>query len=51
MVNIGYIPTKLYSLMKKSFKIKKHPFGGNYLAINLFGFIFTLRDNVSPDKL
>ena len=25
-------------------KIKKHPFGGNYLAINLFGFIFTLRD-------
>ena len=25
-------------------KIKRHPFGGNYLAINLFGFIFTLRD-------
>lgn len=25
-------------------KIKKHPFGGNYLAINLFEFIFTLRD-------
>ncbi|MBR5638828.1 MAG: hypothetical protein IKW83_03585 [Muribaculaceae bacterium] len=24
--------------------IKKHPFGGNYLAINLFGFIFTLCD-------
>jgi hypothetical protein len=32
--------------MKKNniIKIKKHPFGGNYLAINLFGFIFTLRD-------
>ena len=30
--------------MKHIFKIKKHPFGGNYLAINLFGFIFTLKD-------
>ena len=30
--------------MKKVIKIKKHPFGGNYLAINLFGFIFSLRD-------
>ena len=30
--------------MKKIIKIKKHPFGKNYLAINLFGFIFTLRD-------
>ena len=30
--------------MKNIIKIKKHPFGENYLAINLFGFIFTLRD-------
>ena len=30
--------------MKRIRKIKKHPFGGNFLAINLFGFIFTLRD-------
>ena len=30
--------------MKKIIRIKRHPFGGNYLAINLFGFIFTLRD-------
>ena len=30
--------------MKNLIKIKKHPFGRNYLAINLFGFIFTLRD-------
>lgn len=30
--------------MKTIRKIKKHPFGRNYLAINLFGFIFTLRD-------
>lgn len=30
--------------MNHIIKIKKHPFGGNYLAINLFGFIFTLRD-------
>ncbi|MBP3739166.1 MAG: hypothetical protein J6I72_08990 [Muribaculaceae bacterium] len=30
--------------MKNIIKIKRHPFGGNYLAINLFGFIFTLRD-------
>ena len=30
--------------MKNQILIKKHPFGGNYLAINLFGFIFTLRD-------
>ncbi len=30
--------------MNNIIKIKRHPFGGNYLAINLFGFIFTLRD-------
>lgn len=30
--------------MKNIIKIKRHPFGGNYLSINLFGFIFTLRD-------
>ena len=30
--------------MTNIIKIKKHPFGKNYLAINLFGFIFTLRD-------
>lgn len=30
--------------MKRIIKIKRHPFGKNYLAINLFGFIFTLRD-------
>ena len=30
--------------MKYIRRIKKHPFGGNFLAINLFGFIFTLRD-------
>ena len=28
----------------KVVKIKRHPFGKDYLAINLFGFIFTLRD-------
>ena len=30
--------------MRNIVKIKRHPFGGDYLAINLFGFIFTLRD-------
>lgn len=30
--------------MKHIIKIKRLPFGENYLAINLFGFIFTLRD-------
>lgn len=30
--------------MNHIIKIKKQPFGGNYLAINLLGFIFTLRD-------
>lgn len=30
--------------MNNIIKIKRHPFGKNYLAINLFGFIFTLRD-------
>lgn len=30
--------------MKKIIKIKKHPFGKDFLAINLFGFIFSLRD-------
>ena len=30
--------------MNNIIKIKKHPFGKNFLAINLFGFIFTLRD-------
>ena len=30
--------------MNNIIHIKKHPFGKNYLAINLFGFIFTLRD-------
>ena len=29
--------------MSRIIIIKKHPFGRNYLAINLFGFIFTLR--------
>lgn len=29
--------------MKNQILIKKHPFGKNYLAINLFGFIFTRR--------
>ena len=29
---------------KNIIKIKRHPFGKDYLAINLFGFIFTLRD-------
>lgn len=37
--------------MKKNLiRIKRHPFGGNYLAINLFGFIFTLRD-LAPIEL
>ena len=27
--------------MNNIIKIKKHPFGKNYLAINFFGFIFT----------
>ena len=30
--------------MKKIIKIKRHPFGKDFLAINLFGFIFSLRD-------
>ena len=30
--------------MKRIRIIRKHPFGKNYLAINLFGFIFSLRD-------
>lgn len=30
--------------MRNIVRIKRHPFGGDYLAINLFGFIFTLRD-------
>ena len=30
--------------MTNIIKIKRHPFGKNYLAINLFEFIFTLRD-------
>lgn len=30
--------------MRNIIRIRKHPFGKNYLAINLFGFIFTLRD-------
>ena len=25
-------------------KIRRHPFGGDFLALNLFGFIFSLRD-------
>lgn len=36
--------------MKNIIKIKKHPFGKNYLAINLFGFIFTRRD-LTPVEL
>ena len=28
----------------KTIQIKKHPFGKGFLAINLFGVIFTLRD-------
>ena len=36
--------------MKRVFKIRRHPFGGNFLAINLFGFIFALRD-LSPREL
>ena len=31
-------------MIKNIIRIKRHPFGKNYLAINLFGFIFTLRD-------
>lgn len=31
-------------------KIKRHPFGGDFTAINLFGVIFTLRD-LSPSEL
>lgn len=31
-------------------KIKKHPFGGDFLAINLFGIIFTIRD-LSPQEI
>lgn len=30
--------------MNNIIKIKRHPFGEKYLAINLFGFIFTRRD-------
>ena len=36
--------------MNNIIHIKKHPFGGNYLAINLFGLIFTLR-NLTPVEL
>ena len=37
--------------MKKNLiRIKRHPFGGDYLAINLFGYIFTLRD-LNPIEL
>ena len=36
--------------MNKIIYIKKHPFGKNYLAINLFGLIFTLRD-LNPIEL
>ena len=34
----------------KIVKIKRHPFGGDFTAINLFGVIFTLRD-LSPTEL
>ena len=27
----------------KVYLVKKHPFGGNYLAICLFGFVFSIR--------
>lgn len=30
--------------MKHIFIVRKHLFGNKYLAINLFGFIFTLRE-------
>ena len=36
--------------MNNIIHIKKHPVGGNYLAINLFGLIFTLR-NLTPVEL
>jgi hypothetical protein len=36
--------------MNNIIHIKKHPFGENYLAINLFGLIFTLR-NLTPVEL
>lgn len=34
----------------KIVKITRHPFGGDFTAINLFGVIFTLRD-LSPSEL
>ena len=34
----------------KIVKIKRHPFGGDFTAINLFGVIFTLKD-LSPSEL
>lgn len=34
----------------KIVKIKRHPFGGDFFAINLFGVIFTLKD-LSPSEL
>ena len=34
----------------KIVKIKRHPFGGDFMAINLFGVIFTLKD-LSPSEL
>lgn len=30
--------------MSNIIHIQKHPFGKNYLAINLFGYVFTRRD-------
>lgn len=36
--------------MNRIIKISRHPFGGNFLAINLFGFIFSLRD-LTPREL
>ncbi len=38
------------SKMKNVIIIKKHTFGGDFLAINLFGCIFSLRD-LTPTEL
>lgn len=36
--------------MARVVKIRRHPFGRNFLAINMFGVIFT-RDDLSPVEL
>ena len=35
--------------MRNIVRIKRHPFGGDYLAINLFGFIYTLPPGLYGD--